>query len=341
MIEVKHLTKKYGSNTAVDDLSFNVEQGVIYGFLGPNGAGKSTTMNIITGCLAATSGDVSIDGHDIFEDPIGAKRLIGYLPEIPPLYPDMTPVEYLSFIGAVKKLKKDKLKDAVDSVIEKAAIGDVRTKLIRSLSKGYRQRVGIAAALMGDPKVIILDEPTVGLDPIQMKEIRDLIKSLGKDHTVILSSHILSEVSAVCDMILIINKGQLIACDTPENLSAKFSPDTLIEITAACGAELAVIAAGTVQGVESVMVKKSGNPGSGTETTISVKYPKELDLRLKLSKAFSDAEIPVLSMQVDRITLEDIFIELVDPDEADSDADGSIDGAVDTDDSNGEDGDNK
>lgn len=218
MITVEHLTKCYGDFMAVDDLSFEIDEGHVYGFLGPNGAGKSTTMNIITGCLSATEGKVTIGGYDIFEEPNQAKRLIGYLPEQPPLYMNETPVEYLRFVGSAKGLKGKKLKEQVEVVIQKTKIEDVKNRLISKLSKGYKQRVGIAQALLGNPKVIILDEPTVGLDPIQIIEIRDLIRQLGQEHTVILSSHILSEVQAICEKVLIIAKGKLVAFDAPENL---------------------------------------------------------------------------------------------------------------------------
>ncbi|MBQ3591170.1 MAG: ABC transporter ATP-binding protein, partial [Clostridia bacterium] len=214
MIEVKHLVKRYGDFEAVRDVSFTVEKGRIYGFLGPNGAGKSTTMNIITGCLAATEGEVTINGYDIYEDPVEAKSCIGYLPEIPPLYTDMTPDEYLYFVGKAKGLKGKALEDGVDKVIAKTSLTPMRSRLIKNLSKGYKQRVGIAQAILGDPEIIILDEPTVGLDPLQIIEIRDLIQALGRDHTVILSSHILSEVQAVCQTVMIIHKGKLVACDT-------------------------------------------------------------------------------------------------------------------------------
>ena len=226
MIEVKNLVKQYGTHLALDDLSFNVEDNEIFGFLGPNGAGKSTTMNIITGHLAPTSGTVSIDGHDIVEDPIGAKRLIGYLPELPPLYMDMTPREYLKFVAEAKGVKKADIKGEIDRVMEKTAITDVQNQIIKTLSKGYRQRVGMAEAIIGYPKVIIMDEPTVGLDPVQIIEFRDMIRELGKDHTVIISSHILAEISEICHKIMIIVKGKLVAIDTPENLAANFGEDT-------------------------------------------------------------------------------------------------------------------
>ena len=219
MIEIKHLTKKYGDHTAVDDLTFTVKKGQIYGFLGPNGAGKSTTMNMITGYIGATSGDITINGYDIFEEPELAKKSIGYLPEQPPLYMDMTPYEYLRFAAELKKIPKSARKNMIQEIMERTMILDVKDRLIKNLSKGYKQRVGIAQALLGYPEIIILDEPTVGLDPKQIIEIRDLIREIGKQHTVILSSHILSEVSAICDYVLIISNGRLVASDTPENLS--------------------------------------------------------------------------------------------------------------------------
>ena len=220
MISVKHLTKYYGDHLAVDDISFDITEGHVYGFLGPNGAGKSTTMNIMTGCLSATSGSVLIDGHDIFEEPNAAKRCIGYLPEHPPLYVNESPLEYLTFVGEAKGLRGEELTRQVIQVLEKTGIADVQHRRIAALSKGYKQRVGIAQALLGNPKVIILDEPTVGLDPIQIMEIRDLIKNLGKTHTVIFSSHILSEVQAICDQIVMIAGGKLVAFGKPEELLA-------------------------------------------------------------------------------------------------------------------------
>lgn len=218
VIEVSGLTKRYGKNTAVDHLSFRVKKGQIYGFLGPNGAGKTTTMNMLTGYLAPTEGQIRIDGHDISEEPVEARRRIGYLPEIPPLYLDMTPLEYLRFAAELKGVAKEKRESEVERVMEKTQIQDMQERLIRHLSKGYRQRVGLAQALLGDPEVLILDEPMVGLDPKQIIEIRELIRSLGKKHTVILSSHILSEITSICDHVMIISHGKLAASDTPENL---------------------------------------------------------------------------------------------------------------------------
>lgn len=230
MIEVKDLTKRYGKNVAVDHLNFRVKKGQIYGFLGPNGAGKTTTMNMLTGYLAASEGKILIDGHDISEEPMEARRCIGYLPEIPPLYLNMTPLEYLEFAAELKGLPKEQQDDAVRKVMEQTQIWDMQDRLIRNLSKGYRQRVGLAQALLGDPKVLILDEPMVGLDPKQIIEIRELIRSLGKKHTVILSSHILSEITSICDHVMIISHGKLVASDTPENLGHYMKNSDMMEL---------------------------------------------------------------------------------------------------------------
>ena len=220
MIQVSHLTKYYGDFLAVNDLSFEIQDGHVYGFLGPNGAGKSTTMNIMTGCLSPTDGTVKIGGFDILEQPEAAKKLIGYLPEQPPLYPNETPQEYLTFVGEAKGLQGGALRSQIESVMERTKITEMGDRPISALSKGYKQRVGIAQALLGDPKVVILDEPTVGLDPLQIIEIRDLIRQLGEKHTVILSSHILSEVQTICDKVLIISNGKLVAYDDTEKLVA-------------------------------------------------------------------------------------------------------------------------
>lgn len=232
MITVEHLTKRYGAVTAVEDISFTIEDGHIYGFLGPNGAGKSTTMNIMTGCLAATSGEVKIDGYDIFEQARQAKQCIGYLPEIPPLYTDETPEEYLRFVAEAKGIAKKQIPAEVARVMEETRLTAMGNRLIRNLSKGYRQRVGIAQALLGNPRYIILDEPTVGLDPLQIIEIRDLIRELGQKHTVILSSHILSEVQAICESVLIIAHGKLVAFDTPQNLEKMLAANNRLSIVA-------------------------------------------------------------------------------------------------------------
>lgn len=230
MIKVEHLTKYYGEFMAVDDLSFEIEEGHVYGFLGPNGAGKSTTMNIMTGCLSATEGTVTINGYDILEEPLQAKRCIGYLPEHPPLYTNETPEEYLRFVGEAKGLRGQEMQQQIAEVMEQTKITEVKSRLISNLSKGYKQRVGIAQALLGNPKVIILDEPTVGLDPIQIIEIRDLVRQLGEHHTVILSSHILSEVQAICEKVLIIAKGRLLAFDEPKNLEKLTNKENLEDV---------------------------------------------------------------------------------------------------------------
>ena len=230
MIEVKDLTKRYGKNVAVDHLNFRVKEGQIYGFLGPNGAGKTTTMNMLTGYLAASEGKILIDGHDISEEPMEARRCIGYLPEMPPLYLNMTPLEYLEFAAELKRLPKEQQDEAVRKVMEQTQIWDMQDRLIRNLSKGYRQRVGLAQALLGDPKVLILDEPMVGLDPKQIIEIRELIRSLGKKHTVILSSHILSEITSICDHVMIISHGKLVASDTPEKLGQYMKSSDVMEL---------------------------------------------------------------------------------------------------------------
>ena len=308
MIEVKNLTKRYGNICAVSDLSFTIEKGQIYGFLGPNGAGKSTTMNIMTGCLAATTGEVKIGGHDIFEEPEKAKRLIGYLPEQPPLYMDRTPREYLTFVAQAKRIDKKDIPKQINRVLAITQTEDVADRLIKNLSKGYRQRVGIAQALLGDPEVIILDEPTVGLDPRQIIEIRELIQELGRDHTVILSSHILSEVQAVCQTILIINKGKLIACDTPENLEKRFAGKIAMELTVE---------------TDNIRAKKILSKVSRiTGTTVLSEEDGVSHLALEVAGiadqafcrevffAFANENVAILEMKSAKATLEDIFIQL-------------------------------
>jgi len=305
MIEVRHLTKRYGPHLAVSDLSFTIEKGRVYGFLGPNGAGKSTTMNIITGCLGATEGDVFIGGHNIFEEPQKAKSLIGYLPELPPLYLDMTPAEYLRFVLRAKRVPRKQWAEQLEYAMESTKIVDVQHRLIRHLSKGYRQRVGFAQALLGNPEVIILDEPTVGLDPAQIIEIRELVRALGKNHTVILSSHILSEVNAVCDSILIISKGKLVASDTPENLTHLFhgTPQLTLDIRGS-ESEIAKVLQGDAL-VNNVSYAPGAEPGI-TRVVIN----SEEDLREKLFFQFADARLPILEMSHSRASLEDVFLEL-------------------------------
>ena len=255
MIEVKNLTKKYGANIAVNDLNFTRERGKIYGFLGPNGAGKSTTMNMLTGCLAPSDGTVLIDGIDIQDDAVKAKKLIGYLPETPPVYPDMTPEEYLYFVAKAKGVKRKDAADEVLGAMQETALIPMKDRLIKNLSKGYKQRVGIAQAMLGDPQIIILDEPTVGLDPKQITEIRALIKRLGETKTVILSSHILAEVSEVCDRVMIINGGRLIASDTLENIRKTYSPENVFSLIAKGSEEAVSVLLNNTVGIISVNLR--------------------------------------------------------------------------------------
>ncbi len=307
MIEVEHLTKRYGGHTAVKDISFTVEDGCIYGLLGPNGAGKSTTMNILTGYISATDGTVRIDGHDIAEEPAEAKACIGYLPELPPLYPEMTTREYLLFVAELKGTRKkaDRIA-AVEHAAARAGLQGMEQRLIRNLSKGYRQRVGIAAALLGTPKVIILDEPTVGLDPAQMIEIRSLIRDLGKTHTVILSSHILSEVQSVCDRVLIIAHGRLVAQGTPEELAARLTAKGTITATAQGSREEILAAAGTVPGLTNLTVTEE----KGGEVSFTAVSTEGTDLRGALSQALAGAGCPVLDLRAETMSLEDVFLQL-------------------------------
>ena len=259
MIEVKNLVKKYGNHTAVDHLNFTIEEGHVYGFLGPNGAGKSTTMNIMTGYLGATEGEVLINGHDILKEPEEAKRQIGYLPELPPLYMEMTVREYLEFVAELKGIAKKKRGESINEVEKMVKIWEVENRLIKNLSKGYRQRVGLAQAVLGFPEIIILDEPSVGLDPKQIIEIRELIRQLAKKHTVILSSHILAEVREVCDYILIISKGKLVASDTPENLERNLGDSDLIEIETKADPDEVRRILETVDGIRSISTKHLEN----------------------------------------------------------------------------------
>ena len=294
MIEVKNLVKRYGDHYAVNHLSFTVEDGQIFGFLGPTGAGKSTTMNIMTGYLAATEGQVLVEGHDILEEPEAARACIGYLPEIPPLYPDMTVEEYLRFCAELKKIPKEQRTDQLTKVLALTHLEDMSARLIRNLSKGYRQRVGLAQAILGFPKIIILDEPTVGLDPKQVVEIRDLIRHLAKDHTVILSSHILSEIRAVCDRVLIIRKGRFVVCDTPEDLEEKLSAGGSLELTAKAAPEAAGAVLDRVAGI--------------TRFAIHM----ERDIREALFFAFAEAGLPLLELRPRTASLEEVFLDLTD-----------------------------
>ncbi len=307
MIEVTNLVKKYGTHVAVDSLTFTVEKGQIYGFLGPNGAGKSTTMNIITGYLAATGGSVAIDGFDILKKPSTAKKKIGYLPEFPPLYMDMTVSEYLRFAAELKKIKKNERTGMIDDVMELTKITDAGCRLIKNLSKGYKQRVGLAQALLGYPEVLILDEPTSGLDPKQIIEIRDLIKSLGNRHTVILSSHILSEVSAVCDHILILSHGKLVASDTPENLSRRMTGENVLELTVKGKKTFLFNLLNEIEGVKSVELCDAKE-----EEIIHVLVQTEgsQDIREPLFYCLAEKKCPILEMKQSSMSLEDVFLEL-------------------------------
>lgn len=311
MIQVNHLVKNYGSHQALKDISLQVDQGQIVGLLGPNGAGKSTTMNILTGYISATDGEVKIGGYDILQEPMKAKKQIGYLPEIPPLYPDMTVEEYLIFAAKLKKVKKDERKKELARVMEASGIAEVKGRLIKNLSKGYKQRVGLAQALLGNPPLLILDEPTVGLDPNQIIEIRELIKKLGEDHTIILSSHILSEVSAVCDHIIIIDNGRIVAEDTTENLTRDFSDQGMMKLTVK----------GKKEAVEKVLngcefiVSYTAEEKDGM-TMVEAKSNAKEDMRDELFFAFAGEKLPVIHLEQETLSLEEIFLKLTGEEEA-------------------------
>ena len=316
MIQVENLVKKYGVHTAVDDLSFTVNKGQIYGFLGPNGAGKSTTMNIMTGYIAASSGIVRINGHDILKEPENAKKCIGYLPEIPPLYTDMTVWEYLMFVAELKKVPKNGRIDHVEEIVGKLQLAEVEDRLIRNISKGYKQRVGLAQALIGYPEVLILDEPMVGLDPKQIIEMRDLVKSLAKEHTIILSSHILSEVSAVCDHIMIISKGKLVASGAPEELQEMMQVKVELEITVLGTKEHVENILHDMEKIESYEIEAAQESGA---VRARISATGNADIRKELSLTLSGAELPILSMNRLEKSLEDIFLELTDSKETEED----------------------
>ena len=315
MIEVSNLVKRYGDHTAVDHLSFQIEKGKIYGFLGPNGAGKSTTMNMITGYIASTEGTVTIDGHDILEEPEKAKKCIGYLPEQPPLYFDMTVLEYMKFAADLKKIPKDKKKSMIEEVMDMVKITDMKNRLIKNLSKGYRQRVGLAQAILGYPEVIILDEPTVGLDPKQIIEIRDLIKSLKKKHTVILSSHILSEVSAVCDYVLIISHGKLVASDTPDNLGKLAAGSNNLNLLVKGEKSRIRQLLEEISGVKEISIDTKSDQ-EGWNVTVSTEENK--DIREEVFFKMAENRYPILEMQSQKISLEEIFLELTEDNKKDS-----------------------
>ncbi|MGI5893613.1 MAG: ABC transporter ATP-binding protein [Candidatus Merdivicinus sp.] len=321
MIEVKNLTKSYGNKHAVNDISFTVNQGEILGFLGPNGAGKSTTMNILTGYISSTSGSAKIDGHDILDDPIEAKKHIGYLPEHPPLYLDMTVQEYLEFVYQLKKARQP-MKAHIDDICRRVKITDVQKRIIKNLSKGYRQRVGLAQALIGNPEVLILDEPTVGLDPKQIIEIRNLIKALGQRHTIILSSHILPEVQAVCDRVVVINKGKIVADDTAENLSHNLTDDfRYIARIEGPEDEVQKLIAG-IGGV--IEVQSLGQKENGV-FEFSIEAEPGSDIRRDLFKRLTERNYPLLGLKTTELTLEDIFLQLTQDSSSDKKTDGGID----------------
>lgn len=308
MIEVKHVTKKYGNFTAVDDISFTIKDNEVVGFLGPNGAGKSTTMNMITGYIEPTSGKIIVNDYDISKDPKKVKRQIGYMPESTPLYNDLTVREFVNYMADLKYVKRKEKKERVDKVLKDVGLTDVQKKLIRNLSRGYKQRVSMAGALIGDPKVLILDEPTVGLDPKQITEIRDLIRKLGKNHTVILSSHILSEVSQICEKVIIINKGKLLAVDTPSNLEEKFEDDNRIYVTVEDEKNKINKVAKKIKNLKSIEFIKDKNDGTKEYELIA---DKSTDLRKEIFNLFPKNDINILELKKTEITLEDAFLKLI------------------------------
>lgn len=306
MIEVCNLVKMYGKHMAVDHLSFRIEKGHIYGLLGPNGAGKSTTMNIMTGYLGATEGTVLVQGHDILKEPELAKKCIGYLPEQPPVYMEMTVLEYLKFVAEIKKIPKKDRERQLNEVIRMTGIRDVENRLIQNLSKGYRQRVGLAQAILGFPEIIILDEPTVGLDPKQIIEIRALIRNLARKHTVILSSHILAEVREVCDYIMIISDGKLVASDTPENLERGLRGSRHIEVQAKAPVLTVQNILDEIPGIKHVEYKKESN----LLTTAQIETRNSRDIREQIFTEFAKKNIPLVTLKLSQTTLEEIFLEL-------------------------------
>lgn len=316
MVEVRNLTKKYGSHIAVDDISFTLTPGKVYGLLGPNGAGKSTTMNMMTGYLAPSNGEIRIAGHDIYKQAKAAKRQIGYLPENPPVYPDMSVHEYLMFTAELKGVRKSDRFLRVEEVMEETGITDVADKLIRALSKGYRQRVGFAGAVLGDPQVIILDEPTVGLDPKQIIEFRTLIRSLGEDHIVLISSHILSEISAVCDHVFIINNGKLVVDDAVENLDQYVEDKAKLHITMKGDANVARNTIEQLSGVVSVSVEAPESAAEGTKLLVVELESDDETLKEQVSLALMEQKILILGLREEKGSLEQIFLEITQEDEA-------------------------
>lgn len=308
MIEVKNVTKKYGKFVAVDNISFTINEGEIIGLLGPNGAGKSTTMNMITGYIEQTNGDIIIDGYNMLKKPKKAKKEIGYMPEGVPLYTDLTVTEFVNYMAEIKNVNKKERKEKVKNIIEKTGLKEVEKKLIKNLSRGYKQRVSMAGALVGDPKILILDEPTVGLDPKQITEIRSLIKELGKTHTVILSSHILSEVSQICNKVIIINKGKIVAIDTPENLESKVANKNSIYVTVEDTDNKIDTIKDKIKEIKDIKLVKE-NEDKTKEYEIEAN--KGIDLRKIIFNEFARENITIFEMKKADSTLEDAFMKLI------------------------------
>lgn len=308
MIEVKNVTKKYGNKIAVDNISFEVKDGEVVGFLGPNGAGKSTTMNMITGFIEQTEGEIIIDGYDMLKKPKKAKKEIGYMPEGVPLYTDLTVKEFVSYMAQIKKVDRKIRKEQIEKTIEETGLKDVEKKLIKNLSRGYKQRVSMAGALVGKPKILILDEPTVGLDPKQITEIRELIKKLGKTHTVILSSHILSEVSQICNKVIIINKGKIVAIDTPQNLENAVSKNNNIYVTIEDPENKIETVKDKIEGIKDIKLVATNDDGT---KHYCIESEGEKDLRKTIFAEFAKENITIYEMKKQDVTLEDAFIELI------------------------------
>ena len=308
MIEVKNVTKKYGKVIAVDDISFTINEGEIIGLLGPNGAGKSTTMNMLTGYIEQTSGTIIVDGYDMLKKPKKAKREIGYMPEGVPLYTDLTVKEFVRYMAEIKKVNKKERKEKVEKIIEQTGLKDVEKKLIKNLSRGYKQRVSMAGALVGEPKILILDEPTVGLDPKQITEIRSLIKELGKTHTVILSSHILSEVSQICNKVIIINKGKIVAIDTPEHLENRATSENCIYVTVEDTENKMKDIKNKIKDIEKVELIEENEDGT---KQYMIEARKDIDLRKTIFSEFAKENITIFEMKKADTTLEDAFMKLI------------------------------
>lgn len=307
MIKAENLTKRYGRHLAVDNIDFSIEKGEVIGFLGPNGAGKSTTMNMMCGCLAPSEGRITINGIDIMDEPEETRKFVGYLPEQPPLYLEMTVVEYLKFVGELKKVPAQQIKEDMARIVDLVKIDDVKHRLIRNLSKGYRQRVGIAQALMGNPPILVLDEPSVGLDPKQIIEIRNLINKLKKDHTLIISSHILPEISAVCDRVLIIDKGVIVASDTPDNLSKRLTGTNKVSLRIKGDEEAVKSALDGLVPENKMNLSASPEPGAWD---VTLEAEGDDGIREKAFFALSEKKLPLLQMRPMEMSLEDIFLNL-------------------------------